>query len=74
MFNFLKTELQKNTNRWKKKRVAEYSQRSLKPDEAIAKIFPGQIIAKKILQEIEPDIDKFIEEMKNKQPFTYDNY
>jgi len=73
IIEFLKLEWQKDTDVFRIKRAEEYSKRSLRAKEVISKMFPGQNINQRVLEEINLHIDKFIEERKNKKPFTKDN-
>ena len=66
VIEFINLKWQKDTDRFRRKRNVEYSKKALSTNKVISKIFPWQNINQKILEEINLNIERFIEERKDK--------
>ena len=66
---FLDLKLQKDENKKKSKRKAEYFEKELTAKEALIKIFPNQTFEDKIFVELESHIDNFLNSKKKNLKF-----
>ena len=73
VIEFINLKWQKDTDRWRRKRVSEYEHLSISPDDVISKIFPKNTFNSKILSKLEFHLDDFIKIKKEEKYPTVDN-